>query len=279
MVIHRLSFFLILLVVIGASCTPHTSADEPSNRPPLLSESEKARQQAIIDKYLIDSARQYSYYSYQWQYYIDMGLREDSTIAYLWQQKAMPMFKQGKYEKGMEYLDKAAFYQPESYQNYRAFIKCIFAKTYRDAIADFDECLQRDGNSFVMDHSYNFYKALCHLQLNEFAIAEQLFKQDTDSMGAAKGEEWIHHLDLFYYGISQYEQQQYEAAIATFDRALDKYPRFSDVQYYQAICLAYMDRIEEANALIELARQNAEQGYSITEDNAVYERYPYQVRW
>src|SRR5690606_11666425 len=95
------------------------------------------KQQGIIEKYLVDSARQYSYYSKEWQKYIDMGLQEDSTIAYLWQQKAMPLFKQGKYELGMQYLDKAVYYDRSRWLNYRAFIKCIFAKTYRAAITDF----------------------------------------------------------------------------------------------------------------------------------------------
>ncbi|QQD14266.1 hypothetical protein [Sphingobacterium sp. UDSM-2020] len=73
-------------------------------------EENKSKQKAIVDRYLVDSARQYSYYSKEWQKYIDMGLKEDSTIAYLWQQKAMPLFKQGKYELGMQYLDKAVLY-------------------------------------------------------------------------------------------------------------------------------------------------------------------------
>ncbi|WP_447769329.1 hypothetical protein [Sphingobacterium faecium] len=75
-------------------------------------EENKSKQKAIVDRYLVNSAHQYSYYSKEWQKYIDMGLKEDSTIAYLWQQKAMPLFKQGKYELGMQYLDK------DNYLNY-----------------------------------------------------------------------------------------------------------------------------------------------------------------
>lgn len=87
------------------------------------------------------------------------------------------------------------------------------------------------------------------------------------------------YIDLFYYGIAQYEQEKYEAAIETFDRALKNYPRFSDVQYYKAICLSRLGKTDEAQKLLDTAKSNWLDGYSITEDNAVYERYPYQVRW
>ncbi|MEN5197548.1 tetratricopeptide repeat protein [Sphingobacterium faecium] len=242
-------------------------------------EENKSKQQAIVDKYLVDSARQYSYYSKEWQKYIDMGLKEDSTIAYLWQQKAMPLFKQGKYELGMQYLDKAVFYAKDNYLNYRGFIKCIFAKTYREAIVDFEEAISQHGNSHVMDHSYQFYIALSLLQLNEFEKAEAIFKQEIDKMLQEHGEDWVHHLDLFYYGISQYEQGKYDTAIKTFDRALNKYQQFSDVKYYKAISLMHLGKTEDASKLLEEATQDRKNGYTINEDNAIYERYPYQIRY
>lgn len=249
------------------------------NKVSVPSENNLRKQGAIIQKYLVDSARQYSYYSKEWQKYIDQGLKEDSTIAYLWQQKAMPLFKQGKYELGMSFLDKAVFYDSESWLSYRAFIKCIFAKTYRNAIADFEKCLIRDGNSYVMDHSYRFYIALSLLQLNEFEQAEKLFKEEIDEIQNDKGEEWVHHLELFYYGITLYEQAKYYSAVAAFDRALNRYDKFSDVKYYKAISLANLGKTEEASALIKEAKSDRMNGYTITEDNAIYERYPYQLRW
>lgn len=239
----------------------------------------KEEQEKIINEHLKNGAWKHAMYSQEWQEEIDKGLAKDSTIAYLWQQKAMPLFKQGKYEVGMMFLDKAVEYDRQGYQAYRAFIKCIFAKRYQEAIVDFQECKDRIGNSYEMDHSYNFYIALSKLQLNEFQEAEQLFKEDIDLIIQEKNREWVHHLDLFYFGISRYEQKKYEEAIETFDWALSIYPTFSDVQYYKGICLSRLGKEEEAKALIEQARLNAAQGYTINEDNAIYERYPYQVRW
>ncbi|MCB0395393.1 MAG: tetratricopeptide repeat protein [Flavobacteriales bacterium] len=222
-----------------------------------------------------------NYYVYGKEYReeIDKGLAKDSTIAYLWQQRAMPLFKQGKYELGMSYIDKAVKYDPFHWMPYRAFIKCIFAQTYRDAIADFEKCRTVLGNAYVMDHTYNFYIALCKLQLNEFEDAERMLETEVDSQAVLYGDGLVHHLDLFYLGMSKYELGKYEEAVSVFDRALEKYPQFSDVQYYKSYCLLRLGRVEEAEALFALAKENGRAGYTINEDNEVYERYPYQVRW
>ncbi len=52
----------------------------------------------------------------------------------------MPYFKARKYEIGMTYIDKAVKLDDKRWQPYRAFIKCIFAKTYKAAIEDFEVC-------------------------------------------------------------------------------------------------------------------------------------------
>ena len=239
----------------------------------------KEKQGLIIEEHLKNGAWKYTLGSYEWQTEIDKGLAKDSTIAYLWQQKAMPLFKQGKYELGMEYIDKAVQYDRLRYQDYRAFIKCIFAKTYREAIKDFEDCKVRFGNSYVMDHTYDFHIALSYLQLNEFETAEAIFKIDHEKQLAQHGKDWLHPVDLFYHGISKFEQQKYEEAVELFDLALDIHDKFSDVQYYKAICLGKIGKFDEAEELMEIAEFNGKQGYSFNEDNVIYERYPYQVRW
>ena len=242
--------------------------------------SAKARQQNIlIQKYVTNCAEKYNYRFEMkaWQNCLDKGLKVDSTVAYLWQKKAMPYFKFRKYEVGMKYLDKAVFYNERSWLSYRAFIKCIFAKTYKEAIVDFEKCLQNEGNSYVMDHTYQFYIGLSYLQLNEFKKAESIFKNDTDEQVKEWGE--AHYLELFYYGISKYEQGKWKEAIIEFDKSLTQYKQFSDVKYYKAICLGRLKKFEEAKRLFAESKRDKINGYSINEDNSVYEYYPYQVVW
>jgi len=237
------------------------------------------KQEAIIEEYIYNCADTYNYNSPEYQECLNAGIEKDSTVAYLWQQKAMPYFKARKYEVGMKYIDKAVKYNPERYLPYRAFIKCIFAKTYVAAIKDFEECIDRYGNSYVMDHTFNFHIALSYLQLNEFKKAEQIFAKDISEQVEEWGEDGVHHLDLFYYGITKYEQKKYKEAILEFDKALKIYPQFSDVKYYKAICLARIGESEQATKTFEEAKTNGKAGFTINEDNAIYETYPYQKRW
>lgn len=264
---HRnyLTFFLIA-VIMGPTCL-----GQPS--------SLKSRQEAVIDKYLKQGAWRYDMFSQDWQQKIDEGLKEDSTIAYLWQQKAMPLFKQGKYELGMKYLDKAVTNDPGKWQDYRGFMYCIFVKNYTAAIEDLEKCISRVPYGYIMDHSYDFYIALSHLQLNEFSVAEKILAKQIEKDRKERGEDWVHHLDLFYFGIALYEQKKYNEAIAAFDSALKLYPRFSDVKYYKAKALQFSGDKESAGKIMLEAKVDAEKGYSINEDNAIYERYPYQVNW
>ena len=242
-------------------------------------EVKRKRQDSIIKKYSANCAEafNYRYQMSEWQDCLDQGLKEDSTIAYLWQQKAMPYFKFRKYEVGMKYLDKAVLYDERSWLSYRAFIKCIFAKTYKDAIKDFEKCIENEGNSYVMDHTYQFHIALCNLQLNKFEKAELIFKRDIEEQEKQWGE--AHYIDLFYYGISKYEQGKWDEAIYEFDKSLTQYSRFSDVKYYKAICLLRLNKTEEFKMLMQESKEEKNEGHTINEDNSIYEYYPYQVVW
>ena len=245
-------------------------------------EEKKVRQKQIIQEHVYNCADKINYLFYMKKYQdcLDAGLKKDSTIAYLWQQKAMPYFKVKKYEVGMQYLDKAVEYDAKRYLSYRAFIKCIFAKTYKAAIKDFEECIANWGDSYEMDHTYSFYIGLSYLQLNEFEKAEEYFKHTIAEQKKMFGETEAHHLDLFYYAITEYELEKYDEAVKIFDEALSQYPEFSDVIYYKALCFYKLNKpVEEYQNLMNQAKEFAEKGYTINEDNAVYEPYPYQVKW
>jgi tetratricopeptide (TPR) repeat protein len=241
---------------------------------------EKKRQEEITEQYSNHCAKLYNYnfQMTEWQNCLDEGLKMDPTNAQLWQQKAMPYFKCKKYEVGMEFIDKAVLYDKEEWLPYRAFIKCVFAKTYQDAIADFQECIKLYGNGYRMDHSYNFYIGLSYLQLNEYEKAQKLFQEYVDEMYKNR-QQLEHPTALFYLGIAEYELKRYNEAIVQFDKALKIYPQFSDVKYYKAICLYKLGKMELVDELIKQSKENFKNGYTINEDNTIYETYPYQKKW
>jgi len=224
-----------------------------------------------------DSISVCNLYSQRRQRYLDSALAISPWQAHLWQQKAMPLYKQKKYEAGAPYLDSAVKYDPKSYIDYRAFMKCIFQKSYQSAIPDFWAAKIIIGDGDVMDHTYDFYLGLCYLQLNRFDSACYYLDKTTTDQLKTLGEHYVHPLDLFYLAITYYETERYAQAVETFDKCLKLYPNFSDAKYYKAICLRRLHKREEAFALIKEAEQDFKQGYTINEDNTDYEAYPYQV--
>jgi tetratricopeptide (TPR) repeat protein len=270
---------ILLFITVSACINKKSSLKDLAKKNEIELNADTEKQEEIVNEYLKNGAWKHELYSREWQEEIDKGLAKDSTIAYLWQQKAMPMFKQGKHQLGLKYIDKAVKYNPKRWQDYRAFMKCIFVKDYGGAIADFKDYKKKFGYGYVMDHSYNFYIGLSYLQLNEFKKAEEIFKEDYEHQLNDKGEDWLHHLDLFYYGISRYEQKNYEGAIEMFDKALNIYPQFSDVLCYKAESQRRLGKIKEGNELTKKCKLFAEKGYTINEDNVKYEKYPYQIRW
>ena len=265
---------LLLFTISFISCKSQNKKTEtPADK--------KVRQDAIIQEHIYDCADKINYtiMMREYQECFNAGLEKDSTIAYLWQQKAMPYFKAKKYETGMKYVNNAVKYDAARWQPYRAFIKCIFAKTYEDAILDFQDCKTKFGNNYVMDHTYDFYIALCYLQLNKYPEAENLLAKYVTDMKEKNGEDWVHPTALFYFGISLYEQRKWEDAIAIFDRALVQYPTLSDAKYYKAICLGRLGKTEEYQQLLKESEADYKLGYTINEDNTIYETYPYQIKW
>jgi len=212
------------------------------------------------------------------QRYLDSALAIAPWRAYFWQQKAMPLSKAMKHELAAPFLDSAVKYNPGKYLEYRGFINCIFRKHYKDALHDFDAATAINGNSGVMDHPYDFYKGLCHLQLNNVDSARFLFKKCIDGQTAKLGADWAHHLHWFYLGITWWEEEKNEKALECFDEALRLNPTFPDAIFYKAGCMYRKGEKDIAMKLYQQTDSLVQKGYSMNEDNNRYETYPYQMR-
>jgi tetratricopeptide (TPR) repeat protein len=233
----------------------------------------------LTKRYLEGGAWKVRYFSPEYQLYIDSAISLNPNIAYLYQQKAMPYFKQGKCELGLKFLDKAVHLDPKAYIDYRAFIKCIFAKTYEASLSDFQAAKKIKGEyGIVMDHTYDFYIGLCYLQLGDFPKSLNYLEKSIEHTKKTNGESWVHHLDLFYVGIATQELGRHKEAIQYFDKALNEYPRFSDAKYYKAVSLFRTGQIDHAEKVLNECELDFKKGYTINEDNTIYERYPYQIK-
>lgn len=238
-----------------------------------------AKQDSIVKSALTGCAYKNHYLRQSWDDCIRQGLNQDSTIAVLWQQRAMPLWKTHKYELALSYYNKAVNLDRKNYLGRRGFLKCIFQKNYREAIDDMLAAEREFGYGIQNDHSYRFYIALCHLQLNEFDKAEKILEAEFEKVAKEKGEGWIHHLDLFYMGIIQYELRKYDKAILYLDKSIAIYSKFSDAKYYKGLCLLAKQETKKAQLLMQEARSDFENGFTVNEDDSFYEPYPYQVNW
>ncbi|WP_060873415.1 tetratricopeptide repeat protein [Myroides odoratus] len=239
----------------------------------------QSKQEKLIDQYLTQGAYRYHYTLQGWQDQIDLALAQDSTLAILWQNKALPYWKTKKYNLAVACYDQAVRYDRKNYLGRRGYLKCIFQRDYKGAIQDMQQAEQEFGYDYQNDHSYAFYIALCHLQLNAFEEAKNTLEKDINRTIQKHGESWLHHLDLFYMGIIYYELREYTQAQYYLDKALIEYPKFSDAQYYKGLCFLAQNNKTEARNILLQAQENAKQGYTINEDDAYYESYPYQVNW
>lgn len=233
-----------------------------------------AQKKILLD--LVTKDSKVSLFSVQHQLYLDSIISILPKDPFFWQQKAMPLFKQKKYELGMNYLDKAVELDSTThYREYRAFIKCIFQKHYSESLAEFYEVIKINGeNGIVMDHPYTFWMGLCYLQLNEFAKAKELIEK---SIAFGKKNNFTNPYELFYLGIIEYELGNYQKAINNFDQSLEDYANFSDAKYYKALSLIHLDKKAEAEILLLEAEKDFKNGNTFNEVNSLYEQFPYQI--
>ncbi len=133
----------------------------------IFSQNFTEKQKEIITKYLDNGAYKYHYLEQEWQENISNAVKEDSTIALLWQRRALPYWKTKKYTVAEEYFNKAVKYDRKEYLGRRGYLRCIFSKDYINALKDFEEAASEFGEGVENDHIYNFYRALYYLQLNQ----------------------------------------------------------------------------------------------------------------
>ncbi len=269
-IIRSIGIQILIIIVFVANPCCSQNGSKRIDKPKLTT------QDSLKVVKFLDKGSQFSLFSMKRQKYLDSALAIVPWASNLWQQKAMPLFKQKKYEIGMRYLDSAVKYdKSKHWLEYRAFIKCIFQRSYRAAIKDFNMAQNESGNSYVMDHSYEFFKGLCYLQLNEIDSAEYLMEKVISE--ELKTSKEAHHLHWFYLGVIQYEKEDYKNATISLDSSLHRYSQFSDAQYYKAMCFDKQKLTKQALDLMLKASENLSIGYTINEDNAIYESYPYQI--
>lgn len=275
---HFLTLTSVLLVGISAMACNRPNENENEKIEKTMTH-DTTGQAEIIQTYLKEGAWNYHFLTKEWQEWIDKGLEKDSTIAYLWQQKALPYWKSRRYELAIACYDRAVLYDRKKWLSRLAFLKCVFAKQYTSALLDIEAYHTEYGETYENDHTLSFYEALCYIGLAEFEKAIAILKPQIENEEAKKGKDWVHFIDRFYLSICHYELGNYELAVEQFDLILDEYENFSDAQFWKGKCLTYLEKETEGKELMKIGFENYKKGLTFNEASSTYEPFPYQLTW
>ncbi|RZK23125.1 MAG: tetratricopeptide repeat protein [Hymenobacter sp.] len=253
--------------------------DCQSAHPPALGDkcSSKPYQDSLVTRYIDHGAHKYSYLDPRWTQCCDSLLAVCPRVAEAYQQKAVPLIKDGKYAEAMPLEDQAAALDPPKWLAYRGFIKCIFTKDYAGALLDFQQVARLKPGSREMDHTYPFFEGLCHLELGNYQQAEVDFKEDIRQQKGPDGTHDVHFNTLFYVGVLYLQLKQYAPAQAYLARCLRAYPQHPEANYYLGLLYQTQGNPAAARRHLLAARQALASGYRLNEDNIYYANYPRQI--
>lgn len=246
---------------------------------PLSIKAQKTSARIKAEAYLDSIGRIHSIYTLEGQHYADTALMIDPTFAYVWQQKAMPHLKNGDFPHWIELIDKAVALDSARWLQYRAFCKITFMKDYEGGLKDINKAQGRNKNEqlFVMDHSYNYWRSLCYMEMGRLDSALFFMQKSVDMQLNARGFEWTHYGDLFYLGVLYFDKNQIDKAIYYIDASLKNYDLFPDALYYKALILIQLGKKEEAVDYYNRLVAARKKGYRMNEDNEIYANYPRQI--
>lgn len=244
---------------------------------PVTAQIFRCEDEAATDSAISFISSHYSYTGREWQNACDSLLAVCPALDWVWQMKAMPYIKLGDWHSCFSNLAHAVALNPARWLPYQAFLKCIFAKDYKGALAEFNSCDTLRTGSGVMDHSFDFYKGLCCLGMKDYRGTRFYLGRDISVQEQARGKENVHYVSLFYWGLYHYLIKNYTVAEQHFRRCLKVYPQYPEPLYYLGLTLNSLKRKAEAAACFTKAKESLNAGYNSNEDQEFYVNYPFAI--
>lgn len=255
----------------------HASAAQVVRQPPVADCASRPYQDSLVARYIDRGAQKFSYNDPRWTQCCDSLIAICPDIAIAYQQKAVPLIKDGKYAEAFALENKAASLDPPRWLAYRGFLKCIFTKDYEGAILDFQGAARLNPAGREMDHTYPFFEGVSNLELKKYALAETDFKRDRALQQGPAGKGEVHFNSWFYAGVLAFELKNYAQAKAYLQQCLRQYANHPDANYYLGLTYRRLGDKPLASQHLRTAGQALAKGYRLNEDNIYYANYPHQI--
>ncbi len=162
--------------------------------------------------------------------------------------------KEGDFENGFKYLNKAVELDPKSHLGYRGWIRLRKIRDYDKALIDFDQLDSLTPN-FVdapWGENIDFLRGECYFGKKQYQKAIELFNHSIKN----QKEDWADIHSFVYLGLCEYELGNYKKAITQFQRALKQTKSVPESYFGMAKAYQKLGQIEKAKENILKAENN-----------------------
>ena len=241
-------YFLSTVMVLASGCTSH--------------EWYKKELSSEVQKQYSPQVRAGRGYFYQGrvpeQFQLKEAFRLDSTDADLWREFGTARVKRGILDEMDYWYGGAVDRKPEKWAGFRGYL-------YRDfprEIADFN--LGDEDNGLVdysQGQSHDYMRGICYYGLKDYETAITYLDRYITKITEEEGESWVDVIAFLYRALSLLQLEQYDEAMAEFDRALKYYPNMSDCFYHKARIYIARGQFDLARQQLDKAEEYFQQGY------------------
>lgn len=183
--------------------------------------------------------------------------------ADLWREIGVPYGKRGMAAEFHENYSKAVQYDPLNWQGWRGYMYLYFYRDYERAIKDFDalDVLTPGFVDYPQSTSIHFMRAVCYLQLNQYAKAIDYWDKHLEEELRLSTEEYIDSKTFLFQGITYLKMEDLKNAALCFEKGLKHYANNPDLWFWSsklALNNGDLDKARQAldNAQIQFDNKN-----------------------
>jgi tetratricopeptide (TPR) repeat protein len=209
---------------------------------------------------------------------IEKAIRTDTTFAEAWRELSVAYLKRGMPLEWKPLINEAVKHDAAIWQPMRGYLYLWFYRDYKKAIADFNASDTLTPHlDYPQGHSVDYWRGIAYLGLNDYPNSIAFWDKHIAKETADSGEDWVEIEAWLFRGIAHFESGALNKAQADFEKALNYGKNSADAHYYLAQIHSAQQQPEQAQAELELAKQDFKAGYFNFKDS--YTETLRQIYW